>query len=46
MDVKIVAHATMHDQIRTDVNPVVLYVAFRPTPIVSHQCLPLGFDRS
>jgi peptide/nickel transport system substrate-binding protein len=31
MDVKIVDHATMHDQIRKDVNPVVLYVAFRPT---------------
>src|SRR5262249_44909581 len=24
-------HATMHDQIRKDVNPLVVYVAFRPT---------------
>jgi peptide/nickel transport system substrate-binding protein len=31
MDVKVVDHATMHDQIRKDVNPVVVYVAFRPT---------------
>jgi peptide/nickel transport system substrate-binding protein len=31
MDVKIVDHATMHDQIRKDVNPLVVYVAFRPT---------------
>ncbi|GAC1322761.1 MAG: ABC transporter substrate-binding protein [Chloroflexota bacterium] len=32
MDVKVVDHATMHDQIRKDVNPLVVYVAFRPTP--------------
>jgi peptide/nickel transport system substrate-binding protein len=31
MDVNVVDHATMHDQIRKDVNPVVVYVAFRPT---------------
>jgi peptide/nickel transport system substrate-binding protein len=31
MDIKVVDHATMHDQIRKDVNPVVVYVAFRPT---------------
>jgi len=31
MDVKVVDHATMHDQIRKDVNPVIVYVAFRPT---------------
>jgi len=31
MDLKVVDHATMHDQIRKDVNPVVVYVAFRPT---------------
>ena len=31
MDVKVVDHATMHDQIRKDVNPLVVYVAFRPT---------------
>jgi peptide/nickel transport system substrate-binding protein len=31
MDVRVVDHATMHDQIRKDVNPVVVYVAFRPT---------------
>ena len=31
MDIKVVDHATMHDQIRKDVNPIVLYVAFRPT---------------
>jgi peptide/nickel transport system substrate-binding protein len=31
MDVKVVDHTTMHDQIRKDVNPVVVYVAFRPT---------------
>jgi len=31
MEVKVVDHATMHDQIRKDVNPVVVYVAFRPT---------------
>ena len=31
MDIKVVDHATMHDQIRKDVNPLVLYVAFRPT---------------
>jgi peptide/nickel transport system substrate-binding protein len=26
----VVDHATMHEQIRQDVNPIVLYVAFRP----------------
>jgi peptide/nickel transport system substrate-binding protein len=31
MDVQVVDHATMHDQIRKDVNPLVVYVAFRPT---------------
>jgi peptide/nickel transport system substrate-binding protein len=31
MDIKVVDHATMHDQIRKDVNPLVVYVAFRPT---------------
>ena len=31
MDVNVVDHATMHDQIRKDVNPVIVYVAFRPT---------------
>jgi peptide/nickel transport system substrate-binding protein len=31
MDIQLVDHATMHDQIRKDVNPVVVYVAFRPT---------------
>src|ERR1700694_4893831 len=31
MDLKVRDHATMHDQIRKDVNPVVVYVAFRPT---------------
>jgi peptide/nickel transport system substrate-binding protein len=31
MDVKVVDHPTMHDQIRKDVNPIVVYVAFRPT---------------
>ena len=31
MDVNVVDHATMHDQIRKDVNPLVVYVAFRPT---------------
>jgi peptide/nickel transport system substrate-binding protein len=31
MDVKVVDHATMHDQIRKDVNPLIVYVAFRPT---------------
>lgn len=31
MEVKVVDHATMHDQIRKDVNPLVVYVAFRPT---------------
>jgi peptide/nickel transport system substrate-binding protein len=31
MGVRVVDHATMHDQIRKDVNPVVVYVAFRPT---------------
>jgi peptide/nickel transport system substrate-binding protein len=31
MDVRVVDHATMHDQIRKDVNPLVVYVAFRPT---------------
>jgi peptide/nickel transport system substrate-binding protein len=31
MDVRVVDHSTMHDQIRKDVNPLVVYVAFRPT---------------
>jgi peptide/nickel transport system substrate-binding protein len=31
MDLQVVDHATMHDQIRKDVNPLVVYVAFRPT---------------
>jgi peptide/nickel transport system substrate-binding protein len=31
MEVKVVDHTTMHDQIRKDVNPLVVYVAFRPT---------------
>jgi peptide/nickel transport system substrate-binding protein len=31
MDVRVVDHATMHDQIRKDLNPLVVYVAFRPT---------------
>jgi peptide/nickel transport system substrate-binding protein len=31
MDLRIVDHATMHDLIRQDVNPVVVYVASRPT---------------
>jgi peptide/nickel transport system substrate-binding protein len=31
MEVNVVDHATMHDQIRKDVNPLVVYVAFRPT---------------
>jgi peptide/nickel transport system substrate-binding protein len=31
MEVKVVDHTTMHDQIRKDVNPVIVYVAFRPT---------------
>jgi peptide/nickel transport system substrate-binding protein len=31
MNLKVVDHATMHDQIRKDVNPLVVYIAFRPT---------------
>jgi peptide/nickel transport system substrate-binding protein len=31
MDLRVVDHATMHDQIRKDTNPVIVYVAFRPT---------------
>jgi peptide/nickel transport system substrate-binding protein len=31
MNLQVVDHATMHDQIRKDVNPLVVYVAFRPT---------------
>src|SRR5262249_38759048 len=31
MNLSVVDHATMHDQIRKDVNPLVVYVAFRPT---------------
>jgi peptide/nickel transport system substrate-binding protein len=31
MNLTVVDHATMHDQIRKDVNPLVVYVAFRPT---------------
>jgi peptide/nickel transport system substrate-binding protein len=31
MNVNVVDHATMHDRIRKDVNPLVVYIAFRPT---------------
>jgi peptide/nickel transport system substrate-binding protein len=31
MNINVVDHATMHDQIRKDVNPLVVYNAFRPT---------------
>jgi peptide/nickel transport system substrate-binding protein len=31
MNINVVDHATMHDQIRKDVNPLVVYIAFRPT---------------
>jgi peptide/nickel transport system substrate-binding protein len=31
MEIQVVDHATMHDEIRKDVNPLVVYVAFRPT---------------
>jgi peptide/nickel transport system substrate-binding protein len=31
MHISVVDHATMHDQIRKDVNPLVVYNAFRPT---------------
>lgn len=31
MNLTVVDHATMHDQIRKDVNPIVVYNAFRPT---------------
>jgi peptide/nickel transport system substrate-binding protein len=31
MNLKVVDHATMHDQIRKDVNSLVVYIAFRPT---------------
>jgi peptide/nickel transport system substrate-binding protein len=31
MNLSVVDHTTMHDQIRKDVNPLVVYVAFRPT---------------
>jgi peptide/nickel transport system substrate-binding protein len=31
MDIQVVDHATMHDEIRKNVNPLVVYVAFRPT---------------
>src|SRR5579884_4551601 len=31
MNISVVDHATMHDQIRKDVNPLVVYIAFRPT---------------
>jgi peptide/nickel transport system substrate-binding protein len=30
VNLNVVDHATMHEQIRLDVNPIVLYVAFRP----------------
>ncbi|MFT4038634.1 MAG: ABC transporter substrate-binding protein [Thermomicrobiales bacterium] len=30
VNLSVVDHATMHEQIRQDVNPIVLYVAFRP----------------
>ncbi|MGD9712199.1 MAG: ABC transporter substrate-binding protein [Thermomicrobiales bacterium] len=31
VELEVVDHATMHAQIREDVNPIVIYVAFRPT---------------
>jgi hypothetical protein len=31
MNISVVDHAAMHDQIRKDVNPFVVYIAFRPT---------------
>ena len=31
LNLTVVDHATMHDPIRKDVNPLVVYVAFRPT---------------
>jgi peptide/nickel transport system substrate-binding protein len=30
VNLNVVDHATMHEQIREDVNPIVIYVAFRP----------------
>jgi peptide/nickel transport system substrate-binding protein len=30
LNLNVVDHATMHEQIRKDVNPIVIYVAFRP----------------
>jgi peptide/nickel transport system substrate-binding protein len=30
LNLNVVDHATMHEQIREDVNPIVIYVAFRP----------------
>lgn len=30
VNLNVVAHATMHEQIRQDVNPIVIYVAWRP----------------
>ncbi|MCC7022902.1 MAG: hypothetical protein IT338_08750 [Thermomicrobiales bacterium] len=30
INLNVVDHATMHEQIRNDVNPIVIYVAFRP----------------
>jgi peptide/nickel transport system substrate-binding protein len=30
INLTVVDHATMHEQIREDVNPIVIYVAFRP----------------
>ena len=30
VNLEVVEHATMHEQIRKDVNPIVIYVAFRP----------------
>jgi peptide/nickel transport system substrate-binding protein len=31
LNLTVVDHGTMHDQIRKDVNPLIVYVAFRPT---------------
>ncbi len=30
LEIEVVDHSTMHDQIRKDVNPIVIYVAWRP----------------
>ena len=32
IELQVVDHATMHAQIREDVNPIVIYVVFRPNP--------------